>query len=43
MAKAFPIPDKDLEKKRGTGAILCLAEYKMKLRNNLLALPVEFI
>ena len=43
MAEAFPVLDKDLEKHRGTGAIICTSEYKLKLRDNLLALPVEYI
>lgn len=43
MASAFPVLDKQLEKRRGTGAIICTAEYKLQLRDNLLALPVEYI
>ena len=43
MAEAFPILDKDIEKRRGTGVIICTSEYKLKLRENLLALPVEYI
>ena len=43
MASAFPVLDKDIEKKRGMGAIICLSEYKLKLRDNLLALPIEYI
>lgn len=35
--------DKIPEKKRGMGVILCLVEKKMFLRENLLALPLEYI
>ena len=31
------------EKQRGMGAILCLTEKKTYLRENLLALPLEYI
>ena len=34
MAAAFPILDNDIEKWRGTGAIICTSEYKLKLREN---------
>ena len=43
MASAFPTLDKDIEKKRGTGVIICTSEYKIKLRDNLYALPIEYI
>ena len=43
MASAFPILDKDLEKKRGMGAIICRSDYRLKLRDNLIALPIEYI
>ena len=43
MAGAFPILDKDIEKKRGTGAIICRSDYRLKLRDNLYALPIEYI
>ena len=43
MAAAFTVLDKDIEKRRGTGAIICTAEHKLKLRDNLYALPVEYI
>ncbi|MCQ2800184.1 MAG: DUF4143 domain-containing protein [Bacilli bacterium] len=43
MASAFPVLDKDIGKKRGTGAIVCRCEHKMKLRDNLYALPIEYI
>ena len=42
-ADAFTLLDKDVGKKRGTGAIICMGEYKLKLRDNLYSLPVEFI
>lgn len=43
MASAFTVLDKDVNKKRGSGAIICRCENKMKLRENLYALPIEFI
>lgn len=43
MAAAFNILDKDKSKKRGTGAIICTCDYKLKLREDLYALPVEYI
>lgn len=43
MAAAFPILDNDIEKRRGTGAIICTSEYKLKLRENLYALPIEYL
>ena len=43
MASVFPVLDKDIEKKRGTGIILCTSDYKLKLRENLFALPIEYI
>ena len=43
MASAFDVLDKDIEKKRGTGVIICRGEYKLKLRDNLYALPIEYI
>lgn len=42
-ASAFTALDKDVDKKRGTGAIICLGEYKLKLRDNLYSLPIEYI
>ena len=42
-ADAFTILDKDVGKKRGTGAIICLGEYKLKLRDNLYSLPIDYI
>ena len=43
MASAFDVLDKDVDKKRGTGVIICRGEYKLKLRDNLYALPIEYI
>ena len=42
-AEAFALLDKDVDKKRGMGAIICLGEYKLKLRDNLYSLPVDYI
>lgn len=42
-ASAFVTLDKDIDKKRGTGAIICLGKYKLKLRDNLYLLPIEYI
>lgn len=42
-ADAFTVLDKDIDKKRGMGAIICTGEYKLKLRENLYSLPVEYI
>lgn len=43
MASANTILDKVSEKKRGMGVILCLVDKKTYLRENLLALPIEYI
>ena len=43
MASAFPVLDKDIEKHRGMGAIICCSDLKLKLRDNLYALPVDYI
>ncbi|MBQ7276861.1 MAG: ATP-binding protein [Bacilli bacterium] len=43
MASAFDVLDKDIAKKRGEGVIICRCEYKLKLRDNLFALPIEYI
>ena len=42
-AGAFTVLDKDIDKKRGIGAIICTGEYKLKLRENLFSLPIEYI
>ena len=43
MCATFTVLDKDIDKKRGIGAILCQSENKIKLRDNLWALPIEYI
>ena len=43
MGYANTVLDKVDDKKRGMGIILCLVEKKMYLRENLLALPIEYI
>lgn len=43
MASAFDVLDKDIDKKRGIGVIICRGDYKLKLRDNLYALPIEYI
>lgn len=42
-ASAFTVLDKDIDKKRGTGAIICTGKYKLKLRDNLYSLPIEYL
>ena len=43
MASAFDVLDKDVEKKRGTGAIVCLYDSKLYLTDDLVVLPIEYI
>jgi len=43
MGAANPILDKIPDKKRGTGIILCLIDKKTYLRENLIALSIEYI
>lgn len=43
MGAANPVLDKIPDKKRGTGIILCLIDKKTYLRENLIALPIEYI
>ena len=43
MASEFDVLDGVPDKKRGMGAIICLYDKKLYLRENLVALPVEFI
>lgn len=43
MGATNPVLDKVEGKVRGMGVILCLIEKKMYLRENLLALPIEYI
>ena len=43
MGAANQVLDKIGEKQRGIGVILCLIEKKTYLRENLVALPIEYI
>lgn len=43
MAATNQVLDKVTEKKRGMGVILCLIDKKTYLRENLVALPIEYI
>lgn len=43
MGATNPVLDKIQEKKRGMGVILCLVDKKTYLRENLIALPIEYI
>lgn len=43
MGATNQILDKIQDKKRGLGVILCLVDKKMYLRENLLALPIEYV
>ena len=43
MASANQILDKVPDKKRGMGVILCMIDKKTYLRDNLVALPIEYI
>lgn len=43
MAAANPVLDKIKDKERGMGVILCLIDKKTYLRENLLALPIEYV
>ena len=43
MASANQILDKIPDKKRGMGVILCMIDRKTYLRENLIALPIEYI
>ena len=43
MGSANPVLDKIPDKKRGIGVILCLVDRKLYLRENLIAVPVEYI
>lgn len=43
MASANTVLDKIPNKKRGMGVILCLIDQKTYLRENLIAMPIEFI
>lgn len=43
MAKTFKVLDKEIEKKRGQGAIICLYDKKVLLREDVVVLPIEYI
>ena len=43
MGSTNPVLDKIPDKRRGTGVILCMIDKKTYLRENLIALPVEYI
>lgn len=43
MGSANPVLDKIPDKQRGMGVILCLIDKKTYLRENLIALPIEYI
>lgn len=43
MGSANPVLDKIAGKTRGTGIILCLIDKKTYLRENLIALPIEYV
>ena len=43
MSNAFDVLEKVSERKRGTGAIICLYDKPLWLKENIVALPVEFI
>ena len=42
-ASAFDVLDKDIDKKRGLGVIISNNENLVYLRDNLIALPIEYI
>ena len=43
MASEFDVLDGIPDKKRGTGAIICLIDRKLYLRENLVALPLGYL
>ncbi len=43
MASEFDVLDKDLDKHRGLGVILCRYPEKLYLKENLVCLPIEYI
>ena len=43
MAKTFKVLDKEIEKKRGQGAIVCLYDKKVLLGEDVIVLPIEYI
>lgn len=43
MADAFDVLDKDTDKQRGLGVILCLYDEKLYLKEDLVVLPIEYL
>lgn len=43
MSSANMVLDKVIDKKRGMGAIICLIDAKLYLKENLIALPIEYL
>ena len=43
MASEFDVLDKDIDKHRALGVILCTYPEKIYLRDNLICLPIEYI
>ena len=43
MASEFDVLDGVPDKKRGMGAIICLLDRKLFLRENLVALPLSYL
>ena len=43
MTSEFDVLDKDIDKKRALGVILCTCTEKLYLRDNLVCLPIEYI
>ena len=43
MADAFDVLDKDVDKTRGTGVILCQYDKKLFLKDNIVVLPIEYV
>lgn len=43
MASAFDVLDKDIDKHRGLGAIVCLYDDKLYLKDDLVVLPIEYL
>lgn len=43
MASEFDVLDGVLDKKRGMGAIICLVDRKLFFRENLVAVPLEYL
>ena len=43
MAKAFDVLDKETDKRRGLGAIICRYDKVMYLKEDLVVLPIEYI